>query len=280
MPVNYGALSYLSRAPSKSLVSSLLSRVFILLSHSVSSLGGCSVPPTITVLTETFSPPLTASESSALFDALKNLVKKVLYEHKAGDVDGTTRALDLLLSTTTTTTTLPSSSTSSSSSSLPPPPPSSSSSSSDLDVLDARIPVLLATLLPPLIELYHSSSIADRVSPPKLVSVDWRVGKPTHGGGGGGGVGVGPSVVGEGTNGSSNGDSGSESGDGTTGMKLGSGNGAAVLVEFGVKHGGGSGGVYGGGGYEEKVLVEISRAGLDTFLEGLGRIRDQLNKVA
>ena len=215
------ALSLLTRAPSTSTLTAYLSRVFILLPSA--TLRGDFPPVTITTLSDSFNPSLTPDEVHEVYKASTFLIENVLYEYVPGEGAGgqLDEMLSILLQNSKT--------------------------------IDPRVLPTLQKVLPKLLPLFHETSITNKVSPPKLTSINWRVDIPRSS-----------------NNITSLADSNS-----------------TLLLSLGVTPNGdcdkgflppaSSGNSTGG---EEKVIIEMDLAGVDTFLEGLSKIRDQLQKVS
>ena len=216
---DFSSLSLLTRAPSSSTLNAYLSRVYINLPSA--TLRADFPPPSVTTISDVFTPQLTPDESASLYKATSILLDHLLYNHVPSDEASAT--FTSMIATV----------------------------ESNSKNLDARVLQLLTKTLPNLLNLWHESCISNKVSPPKLTSIDWRVDIP-------------------------------RSSNSTTSL----GSSSSLILSLGVTPNGDcdagwvSKNSNGNGGGEKKVLIEMDRAGVDTFLEGLGKIRDQLNKVS
>ncbi len=141
MPVHpLAALSSLASAPSKSLLTALLSRTYL---HLPTLSPSSYPPPSVTELMSELS--LTANQMEDLWSALLLFLGEVLYSHSesSGTAGKVTQALTE-------------------------------------GGVDGRVVTLLSTLVPQLCDGWRQASIDSKPSPPTLTSLDWRVSLPRN----------------------------------------------------------------------------------------------------
>ena len=189
------ALSLLSSAPSKSALAASLNRTVLYLSQVNPS---PYPPPPVSELLSSFS--LNANQQESLYAALRKFTSVVLDQHTP--TSDTAAFVKSLLS-------------------------------SNAPDLDPKLAELLTTVTPTLAATWRESAIHNKVSPPTLTTLDWRVSLPRS----------------------------------ATNSSVTSG--ATLLLNLMVKD----------GDMEKKVPLELDKAGVDSLLDGLKKIKDQLNKV-
>mmetsp|Transcript_2616 Transcript_2616/g.4965 ORF Transcript_2616/g.4965 Transcript_2616/m.4965 type:complete len:196 (-) Transcript_2616:39-626(-) len=192
-PTDLSALSHLSSAPSKTALAAILNRTVLYL-----PMQSPYPPPPVSAILSSFS--LNANQQESLYLALRRFTSAVLAQHTpTSDTTGFVREI----------------------------------LASHASGLDPKLVDLLSTVTPSLASPWRESAMQNKVSPPSLTTIDWRVSLPRS----------------------------------ATNSSVTSG--ATLLLNLGVKD----------GEAEKKVPLELDKAGVDSLLDSLKKIKDQLNKV-